>query len=391
MRSDLDADVAVVGLGALGSAAAWQLARRGQRVIGLERFELGHSRGASHGDSRIIRLSYHTPGYVRNAREAYADWAGLEADSGTRLVLRCGGIDVFPEGAAIEAESYLTSLAAEAVPVDVLDAEESRRRWPGVAVPDGATVLRQAQTGIVPAGVGAATMQRQARAHGAELRAPAPVEALREVPDAVEVRLSGGEVLRAGRVVVTADAWTNQVFAGLGVSFPLTVTKEHAVHFAVDAARSADHAPGVFPVWIWMDDPSYYGFPSYGEPSVKVGQDCGGEPIDPDANDGAPDPEYVDRLRRFVRARIPGVGEVVRVTTCQYTLTPDRDFVVGFVPGHARVVVGLGAAHGFKFAPWFGRVLADLAVIGTTDSDIAAFHPEREALRDPAEPARWLV
>ena len=214
---------------------------------------------------------------------------------------------------------------------------------------------------------------------------------LRELPDAVQVTLAGGDVLVAGRVVVTADAWTNQVLAGLGVSLPLTVTKEHVVHFAVDAAHAADHAPGPFPVWIWMDDPSYYGFPTYRESSVKVGQDCGGEPIDPDTNDGRPDPAYVERLRDFVRARIPGAGEVARVTTCQYTLTPDRDFVVGLVPGHERVVVGLGAAHGFKFAPWFGRVLADLALTGATDSDVAAFRPDRDALRDSAAPARWLV
>jgi sarcosine oxidase len=384
----VETDVLVVGLGALGSATAWQLARRGVRVVGLERFELGHVRGASHGDSRIIRLSYHTPAYVRRARAAYAAWADLEADAGAELVLRCGGVDVFPAGAAIPPEDYVTSLTAEGVPFEDLDAVTTRRRWPGLAVPDGARVLFQEQTGIVPASLGTATMQERAHAHGADLRALCPVERLTETSDGVEAVCADGTRVRAASAVVTADAWTNAVLAGLEVALPLTVTKEHVAHFAV---APGSHDPGRFPVWIWMDDPSYYGFPGYGEASVKIGQDCGGDPVDPDTRTFDPDPGYLGRMRRFVTATIPGAGEVVRVTTCLYTLTPDRDFVADRVPGHERVVVGLGAAHGFKFAPWLGGVLADLATTGTTAEDVDGFGLDRPALTDAAAPARWLV
>ena len=386
-----DADVVVVGLGALGSATAWQLARRGVSVVGLERFELGHVRGASHGDSRIIRLSYHTPDYVRNAREAYADWADLEAATGTSLLLRTGGVDVYPVGAAIDPADYLAAMDAEGVPYQLLDAGQSRRRWPALAVPDGALVVFQEQTGIAPADAGTAAMRGQAVAHGARLRPGCRVRELTDLGDVIRLRLDDGSALTAGRAVVTADAWTNQVLAGIDHRLPLTVTLEHVIHYDVAGERAPAHCAGSFPVWIWMDDPSYYGFPCFGEPTVKVGQDCGGDPVDPDARTFDPEPGYVDRMTGFVRQAVPAAGPISRVTTCLYTLPPDRDFVAGLVPGHPRVAVGLGAAHGFKFAPWFGRVLADLATLGRSSSQLQPFGLDRPGLTDPDAAVSWLV
>jgi sarcosine oxidase len=390
-RSGTDCDVVVVGLGALGSATAWQLARRGVSVVGLERFELGHVRGASHGDSRIIRLSYHTPTYVRNAREAYADWAELEADAGRALLLPTGGVDVYPVGAAIDPADYLAAMDAESVVYQAMDAAESRYRWPALAVPDDALVVFQEQTGIAPADAGTAAMRDRAAAHGAGLRAGCRVRELTDLGDAVRVRLDDGTALTAGSVVVTADAWTNEALAGLDHRVPLTVTKEHVIHYDVSGQAEQAHSPGRFPVWIWMDEPSYYGFPCFGEASVKVGQDCGGDPVDPETRTFDPEPGYVGRMTDFVHRTIPGTGAITRVTTCLYTLPPDRDFVAAAVPGHERVVVGLGAAHGFKYAPWFGRVLADLATTGGTTSDVAPFALDRPGLTDPAAPVTWLV
>ena len=388
-------DVAVVGLGALGSAAAWQLARRGRSVVGFERHAAGHRLGASHGDSRIIRLSYHTPAYVRAAARAYAGWAELEREAGERLVTRTGGVDVFPDGAAIDLLSYTTSLDAAGVGYDILDAAGSAGRWPGLAVPDGALVLHQDATGIVAADRAAAALRRRALAHGAVLHERTPVTGLRAAADGVEVTTTGGDAIRAGHVVVAADAWTNDVLAMLGAEpLPLTVTQEHVVHFAVEPGG---HDPDRFPVWIWMDDPSYYGFPTFGEATVKVGRDCGGREVDPDEyRDGArvPDQAYVDDLTVFVRRTVPGAGPVVRVTPCLYTLTPDRDFVLGPLPGDDRVLVALGAAHGFKFAPWFGEVLADLVTGAAPASPTEDYAVGRERLRAPATTAAersWLV
>ena len=390
-------DVAVVGLGGLGSATAWQAARRGKRVLGLERFSLGaHHHGATHGDTRIIRLSYHTPAYVAAAMETYQDWSALETDCGEPLVERTGGVDLFPVGAAIEVEDYVDSMTAMGVPYEVLTAAVARGRWPGLAVPDGATVVFQDRTGIAPPSRGVQAMQAQATRFGADLRGDQQVVELADLAgEAVSLRTADGERYLARRVVVAADAWTNDVLASLDASVPLTVTKEQTVHFAVgdgdEEGRGGTHSFGAFPVWIWMDDPSYYGFPSFREASVKVAQDCGGLPVDPDARTFEPDREMLARTQAFVRDLVPGAGDVLRVSTCLYTLTPDRDFVVDRVPGHDNVVVGLGAAHGFKFAPWFGRVLADLATTGSTSSDIGAFTMTRRALTDPDAPQTWLV
>ena len=140
-----------------------------------------------------------------------------------------------------------------------------------------------------------------------------------------------------------------------------------------------------------MDDPSYYGFPCFGEATVKAAQDCGGPVVDPDHRTSDRDPDLEDRLARHLRSLLPGSGAPVRSLRCQYTLTPDRDFVLSPVPGHPSVVVGMGAAHGFKFAPTFGRLLADLAVDGGTSTDVTPFRMDRPGLTDPAYRAHWLV
>jgi sarcosine oxidase len=382
-------DVAVVGLGALGSAACMELARRGRRVLGLERFELGHVRGASHDTSRILRHSYHTASYVRLTRQAYDDWARLQRDTGADLVTVVGGLDLFPPGAAIGVLEYAESMDEAGIAYETLDAAETCRRWPQLRLPDGTVVLHQPDAAIVPAGRGTRLMQDSARRAGAELREHTPVLSVRDRgAGGVEVRTSGG-VVTCERLVVCADAWTNDVLAGLGVAIPLEVTLEQVTYFA--PPRPADFAPGRLPLWIWMDDPSFYGFPCYGEQTVKAAQDCGGPAVDPDARTFDPDPGMQELLASHVRWILPGSGEPVRSVRCLYTLTPDRDFVLSAVPGHESVVVGLGSAHGFKFAPTIGRLLADLAVEGGTDTDVTPFRMDRPALTDPDYQAHWLV
>ncbi len=381
VRGGPDAEVIVVGLGVLGSATAWQLARRGVRVLGLERFELGHVRGATPGDGRIVRRSYRTPAYVAGAIEAYLGWADLAAETGRSLLLECGGVDVFPPGAAGLARSYTDSLAACDVPFELLDAGGARHRWPAMAFPDGATVLYQDRTGVAPADLGAQIMQRRAVARGAQLRRGHEVVELDDTGGEVEVSCADGRTFRAGSVVVTVDAWTNRVLACLDVELPLTVTKDRVVHFDV-ADRQARYAPAEFPAWNWLGAPGYFGFPAYDDPSIKVGQDsatdgCGG----PEPNGSV---DGLARLRDFVAGFIPGADRVAKVSTCLYTLTPDRDVVVGPVPGHERVLIGLGSAHGSKVAPWLGRILADLAVNGSTAFDIRPFAVERPGLTAPA-------
>ncbi len=279
-RVDRHVDYVVIGLGALGSATAMELARSGHEVVGLERFGLGHSWGASHDTSRILRHSYHTPDYVRLTQEAYADWARLERDAGTTLVDVVGGLDLFPPEPAISPVDYTESLDAVGISYDLLDAAAVMRRWPQFQLPDGLVALHQADAAIVPAARGTRVMQDQARRHGADLRELTPVLDVRDLGGrGVEVETAHG-VLRCGGLVVCADAWVNDILAGLGQRIPVEVTLEQVTYF--QPPEPADFAQGRLPLWIWMDDPSYYGFPSYGEPTVKAAQDCGGPTVDPD-------------------------------------------------------------------------------------------------------------
>ncbi len=381
-------DVAVVGLGALGSAAAWQLSRRGLRVLGLEQFELGHDRGASHDTSRILRHSYHTPEYVRLTFDAYRDWADLEAETGESLVTVTGGLDLFPPDAAIEPGDYTASMAEVGVPYEVLSVGDVAARWPQWSLPQGTVALHQDRTAIVPAARGTAAMQAMARRSGARLVGGTQVTAVRQQGDAVEVDTTG-TTYSCAAVVVCADAWTSRLLSPLGWDLPLTVTEEQVTYF--EPASPQSFSPQAFPVWIWMDDPSYYGFPTYGEATIKAAQDCGGPTVTADARSGELDPEMLGRLSGFMAERLPASGRAIRSRRCLYTLTPDRDFVLGAVPGSERIVVGLGAAHGFKFAPTFGRRLADLSLGAEVTPDLEPFRLDRPGITDPAYAPSWLV
>ena len=381
-------DYVVAGLGALGSAATFELARRGHRVVGLERFALGHSRGASHDTSRILRHSYHTPAYVRLTQHAYQDWARLERDTGEDLVTVVGGLDLFPPEPAISPVDYVESMREVGIEFEVLDVAAVAGRWPQFRLPADTLALHQPDAAIVPAGRGTRVLQEHAVRRGADLRPETPVIDVRDLGGALEVTTPNGR-LRCGGLVVCADAWVNDVLRGVDLRIPVEVTLEQVTYFR--PPDPAQFAPGRLPLWIWMDDPSFYGFPCYGEPTVKAAQDCGGPVVDPEGRTTEPDPGMEAALAEHVLRMLPEAGRAVRSLRCQYTLTPDRDFVLAPVPDHPSVVVGLGAAHGFKFAPTFGRLLADLVLDEPTGVDLTAFRIDRPALVNPDYQAHWLV
>jgi sarcosine oxidase len=201
---------------------------------------------------------------------------------------------------------------------------------------------------------------------------------------------TAGTTFRAGRLLLCADAWTAGLAAQLGVDLPLVVTQEQFSYFR--PADPAAFAVGRFPVWIWMDDPSFYGFPVWPDATLKAAQDVGGHQVTATSRGFDPDPAAAERLAGFLRARLPtAAGAHDHSATCLYTLTPDRDLVLGPLPGHDRVLVALGAAHGFKFAPLVGRALADLALHDGTDVDLTPFAVDRPALTSPQAEARYLV
>ena len=150
--------------------------------------------------------------------------------------------------------------------------------------------------------------------------------------------------------------------------------------------------PANFPVWIWMDDPSFYGFPTFGRPGVKIAQDCGGTPVDPDTRGFDPDPSILGRTDAFAAMAFEGLlGPALSTTTCLYTLPPDRDFVIDALQGHPNIHVALGAGHGYKFVAWFGQTLAAIAAGLDPGCDLTPFALDRAALTDSAWEANWLV
>ncbi|QHC57354.1 N-methyl-L-tryptophan oxidase [Rathayibacter sp. VKM Ac-2760] len=363
-------DVAVVGMGALGSAAAYHLARRGARVVAFEQFELGHVRGASHDTSRILRTSYGAPEYVRLAQSAYLDWADLEAESGESLVTITGGLVFFPVGSPYSAEAFRSSLTESGVPFELLSPAEVAARWPQFSLPEGTQTVYTADSGIVHAARTVAVLQLRARQHGAVIRDSTPVEALLPGADGVVVRTAAGDVL-VGKVILAADAWTNELLAPLGAEIPLVTMQEQVSYFAPAEPSAFDRER--FPVWIWEDEHCFYGFPTYGEPTIKAARDVSDNLMAPRERTFVPSAELLDELTGFVGAVVPTAGEVLRTVTCQYALTPDRRFVLGPLDEHPDILVGLGAGHAFKFTPTIGRVLAELALDGATSEDVTAF------------------
>ena len=381
-----DYDVIVVGLGALGSGAVYWLAKRGASVLGLEQFEVGHDRGSSHDHSRIIRKSYFTPAYVRLAKEAYVAWDELERDAGERVVFKTGGLDIGPRDGAIALSSYAESMRACDVYFEGLDAAEIRKRWPVWQVGDDVHGLFQPDSGIIAAERATAALRRAAVAFGATLRENRPVTLLRSVDGEIAVE-AGGERYRAGKLVLAAASWTPQLLAHFRARIPFEVTKEQVMYFK--ARDLASFSFGRFPIWIWMDNPSFYGFPVFGETdAVKITQDCGGKAVDPDTRGFEEDPEITARVSDFLERYLPvACGPIQRLKTCLYALTPDRDFIIDTLPEHPNVSVAVGGGHGFKFASVIGRILSELALDGAvTASELTSCHSERSLRSERSEP-----
>ena len=384
-----DFDAVVLGLGGIGSGAAYWLAKRGASVLGLEQFELGHARGESHDHSRIIRLSYHAPQYVRFAKEAYEAWADVEQAGRVPLVVKTGGLDLGPIDGAIALEGYAGAMRACGVRYERLDAAAIRRRFPAFTIGDDVHGLFQEDGGIVAAERATSTHQRLAREMGAQLLERERVLAIRDRDGTIDVETESGR-FSAGALIVAAGPWTNRALAHFDMHLPLEVTKEQAMYFR--PAQPEVFVLGRFPVWIWMDDPSFYGFPVFGEPAVKVTQDAGGKAVDPDTRSFEPDPEIGSRVRSFLERILPAaLGPEHLVKTCLYTLTPDRDFVIDSLAEHPRVFVAVGAGHAFKFASVIGRVLSELAAEGATRSAIETFAFDRPILRLAAPPKTYMV
>ena len=358
----LDADVIVIGGGAMGSAAAWQLAERGIDVLLLERFEPGHSRGASHGGSRIFRLSYPDPVHIGLAQEALGLWRELEQATDTSLLTITGGVD---HGSSPGLYDLHAGLQAAGITSLWLGPDEAERRWPGIRIDSKA--LYHPDSGRLHADHAVAALQSAATARGGVVRHRTQVSGIRVLDaDAVEVRTQSGALLRARRAVVAVGAWTAPLLVGVVPLPRLRVTQEQPAHFAPTASEAG------WPSFVHQIAPQadgyrkfhggVYGLATPGE-GVKVGFHGVGPQVDPDHRDYRPRADLAAALEEYVRTWLPGLdGSTAVPMSCTYTSTPDSVFVLD---RQGPVVVAAGfSGHGFKFVPAIGRVLADLAVDG---------------------------
>jgi sarcosine oxidase len=374
----------VVGAGALGTAAAYWLAKSGARdILVLEQYELGNERGASEDHSRIIRHSYHSADYTALTPAAYEAWEELEQETGLQLVLRTGGLDLATLGTPglEELDNYRGALRAAGIPWEDLDAGDLRSRFPQWQIDDDVVAMYQEDTGVLGIRRACAAQIARAREMGTTFLPHTRVSALRSASDHVTVSTDDGDFV-AERVIVCVASWFERLAPSLGVDWKLTLTQEQVTYFATPTIR--DFTPDRFPVWVWHGESVFYGFPVYGEVAVKVARDMRGAWTTVDERSYEPDPAEEDLLRRFLRRHLPAaVGPVLASKTCVYDMPPDRDFILDVVPGHPRIVLGIGAGHAAKFACLLGRILADIAIDGTTGYPIAPFAINRPALSDP--------
>jgi len=366
-------DVAVIGLGAMGSAAAYHLASRGARVLGLERFARGHTRASFGGRSRIIRLSYFEhPGYVPLLRRAWALWRVLEEASGEALLTQTGGLYAGPPDGDLVTGS-LRSARKHGLAHELLDADEAMRRFPALRLdPSWAAVFEEQAGWLAPERCIEAHL-RLAEQAGATLRFSSAAS-FRLDGESLVVEWDGGKE-HVDRVVLTAGAWLPQLLPVLAPALSV----ERVPLFWFDPVAPV----GPLPIWIMeTPDGDFYGFPP-DEHGLKLARHGDGDAADPDALDRTPRPADEERVRAFARRHLPAAGGRLREThICMYTRTPDGHFVIDRA-GEQVVYSSACSGHGFKFASVVGEVLADLALDGATAHPIGFLSAARFA-RDPA-------
>jgi sarcosine oxidase len=351
-------DVAIAGLGAMGSAAAFELARRDVDVIGFDRHTPPHTFGSSHGDSRIIREAYFEhPVYVPMVQRAYELWRELERTSGATLLQPTGGLmigapdSVLVEGARRSAE--LHGLAHT-----MLSAGEIRERFPVLLPEPGMVAVWEPRAGVLAPEAGITALIALARGHGAELHVEEPVERWIAEDGGVTVFTARGRY-RARRLVISAGAWAASLWAGR--SLPMQVERQ-VLHWFRPTAEAAAFGPQRCPVHLWQFDGGrfFYGIPDMGA-GVKLAFHHGGQTSAVDEVQRTVDPAEVEDLRAATRRFVPSAdGTHLSSAVCLYTNTPDEHFWIDACPGQPEVLLASPCSgHGFKFAPVVGELVAD--------------------------------
>jgi sarcosine oxidase len=360
-------DVAVVGLGAMGSQTALELASRGRRVVGFDRYRPPHTLGSTHGKTRIIREAYfEEPLYVPIVQRAYELWRGLEERSGARLLTGTGGLMLGAPDSEVVSGAR-ASAVEHGLPFEELSARDVRARFPAFVVPDGHVAIFEPRAGFLEPEAAVEATLALAAAAGADLRYEEPVLEL----DGTLLRTARG-TYEAERVVVSAGAWVTDLLPQLAGTF--TVARQPLLW--LDPLEPALFGRDRFPIFVWEWAPgwAFYGFPDVGD-GFKVAVHHHGESTAPDAVDRGLTAADERAIRELVQRFFPaGGGDLRAAAVCLYTNTPDEHFVIDRLPDDERVVVASPCSgHGFKFAPAIGELLADLATGETPRFDLTPF------------------
>jgi sarcosine oxidase len=370
----------VIGLGAMGSATLYHLARRGWRVLGLEQFTAGHKRGSSHGDSRIIRETYFEhPLYVPLVQRAHELWRELEDLSGSALMTITGGIMIGPPDGVV-VSGTLRSAAEHDLPHEILNPGEVRARFPAFRLDEGFVTVFDPRAGFLdPEACNRAHIEL-AREAGAEARFNEP--ALDWIPDGTGVRVTtSADSFSADRLVLAAGAWDRALVSDLVL--PLTIERQ-AVFWLEPEADAPLYDVGRFPIYAYeyRAGSICYGFPRLPR-GVKSSVMHNGETVqDPDTVRRTVDEADVRPLRAALRPILPSLSKaaVRESDVCLFTNTPDHDFIIDFHPYCPQVLISSPCSgHGFKFASAIGEIQADLLMKGKSGFDLSPFRIDRWA------------
>jgi sarcosine oxidase len=367
----------VLGAGAMGSAAAYHLARRGEPVLLVEQFGLGHDRGSSHGAARITRHSYADPVYARLMPQAFAAWRTLEADAGETLYLRTGGVSFGPPDVSY-VEQVASSLASLGVAHRRMRGDEWNVAQPAFRLPDEFDVVFEPDAGMLKAARALAVEVELARRLGPDTRVLENTAVQRIDLEAGRPTLvTDAGVIEAERLIVTAGAWTARLVPQMAKC--LQPTRQSVFYLRPDDPEP--FALGRMPVFIFKgpgDLDAFHGMPSALGLGVKVARH-GGPDFDPDQPDRAVNAADFGPVRDFLRRCLPDLADapIDRTEVCLYTMAPGDHFQADLLPGRGDVVAASPCSgHGFKFSCLIGSILADLALKGQTDHDISAWRIE---------------
>ena len=365
-------DAVVIGLGGMGSAAMYHLARRGLRVLGLERYDIPNDMGSSHGVTRMIRLTVQEhPSYVPLVRRAYTLWHQLENVSGERLLFTTGSIRAGYDGNQMF-DGSREACDAHQIPYEVLTGPEINQRFPGYQLPRDILGVYQPDGGFLLSERCIVAHVAGALDHGAEAHGREQVLQWEPTAEGVKVKTDRGGY-SARKLIVCSGAWTAKLVPQLAES----AVAERQVLGWFQPLSPELFRPQSFPVFgLVVEEGRFYGFPSYGIPGFKVGRTHHLEQqVDPDHMDREVHREDEDVLLDFSRRYFPqAAGPALALKTCLFTNSPDEHFILDVLPGFPQVSVAAGfSGHGFKYCSVVGEILADLAQHGDTSHDLSLF------------------